>query len=117
MDVVLDAHILTRDQKGNIVVDKTATPITLSIRSDRIAVQSSVRTTGTLFENGTVIDAGNPHGIRFKLQRVSHNEIVPGGNLPYTLRVYDDIDNTLLLDPINVSRSEYLFQNPLLEKS
>lgn len=116
MDVVLDAHILTKDQKGNIVVDKTSLPITLVIRSDRIAVQSSVRT-GTDFVNGTVIEAGNTHGIRFNLQKVSQNQIVANNNFPYTLRVYDDINNKLLSDPINVTRSEYLYKNTLLEKS
>lgn len=112
----MDAHILTKDQKGNVVVDKTSLPITLVIRSDRIAVQSSVRT-GADFANSTVIAAGNSHGIRFNLQKVSQNQIVANHNFPYTLRVYDDISNKLLIDPINITHSEYLFKNTILEKS
>lgn len=44
IDVIFDAHVLTKDRYGVVIVDKKSEPITFSVRSERISVQSKVKT-------------------------------------------------------------------------
>lgn len=118
MDVVFDASILTRDRYGNIVVDKKSAPVTISVRSERISVQTKTKTGDTSFASSSVLEAGNSNGILFNLKKVNKDGIILSENLPYTLRVYDDVNNTLIRGPINVAKNEYLFRDAsLLEVS
>lgn len=118
MDVVLDTHILTKDRLGNTIVDKKSEPITISVRSERISVQSKTKNGESPFASSSVIEAGNPNGVFFSLKKTDRNQVVLSENLPYTLRIYDDIDGTLIRGPINVPKNEYLFRDPsLLQKS
>lgn len=118
IDAVFDAHILTNDRYGKTIVDKKSDPVTISVRADRISVQSKTKGGETPFASSSVIEAGNPNGILFNLRKVSGDEVTLSDSLPYTLRVYDDIDDTLVRDPINVTKNEYLFRDfPLLNKS
>lgn len=117
MDVVFEVHILTKDRYGKVIVDKKSGPITFSVRSERISVQSKMKDGGLPFVSGTVIAAGNSNGVLFNLKKIDKNAIVLSENLPYTLRIYDDIDNTQVRDPINVVKNEYLFRDSLLSKS
>lgn len=118
IDVVFSVHILTKDRYGNVIVDKKSAPVTYSVRSERISVQSKIKNGDSLFTSSSVIEAGNPNGILFNLNKINKDTLVLSENLPYTLRVYDDISNTLVRDPINVSKNEYLFRDSeLLSKS
>jgi hypothetical protein len=52
------------------------------------------------------------------LKKISKNALVASDTSSYTLRVYDDISNVLVHDPINITKSEYLFRDTtLLSKS
>lgn len=118
LDVVFDAHILTKDRYGVTIVDKRSEPITVSVRSERISVLSKTKKGDAPFVSGTVIEAGNPNGLLFNLRKVSGDDVTLSDQLPYTLRVYDDVDNTLVRGPINVNKNEYLFRDDsLLNKS
>lgn len=118
IDIVFEAHIFTRDRYGVVIVDKKSEPVTISVRSDRISVQGKVKNGDLPFTSGSVIEAGNPNGILFNLRKVTGDEVARSDSLPYTLRVYDDIDNTLIRGPINVTKNEYLFRDEsLLNKS
>ncbi len=118
IDAVFDAHILTKDRYGKIIVDKKAEPITISARSTRISVQSKVKSGEKPFEFNSVVEAGNSNGIYFGLKKIDKNEVVLSDSLPYTLRVYDDIDDKLVSSPINVTKNEYLFRDTsILNKS
>lgn len=115
VDAAFDVRILTKDRYGKIIVDKKSSPVTVSVRSDRISIQSKTKTGNNSFASNSVMDAGNPNGILFRLQKINKNQIVLSENLAYTLRVYDDIDNTLVHGPIPVDKNEYLFRDSLLE--
>jgi len=118
IDAVFDVRIMTKDRYGKVIVDKKSAPVTISVRSERISVQAKTKNGELPFTSSSVIEAGNPNGILFNLKKVNKDQIVLSENLPYTLRIYDDIDNTLVRDPINVSKNEYLFRDPsLLQKS
>lgn len=118
MDVVFDARILTKDRYGMVIVDKRSTAVHISVRSERISVQSKVKNGDLPFAFSSVIEAGNPNGILFNLKKINKDAVVLSENLPYTLMVYDDISNVLLRDPINVIKNEYLFRDSaLLSKS
>lgn len=117
-DIVLDAHILTKDTNGNVVVDKTSQSVTISVRYERISVQSQIKTGATDFISSSVITAGNPNGILFNLRKINKANIALSGNVPYILRVYDDISNVLLKGPINIPDNNYIFNDAsLLNKS
>jgi len=118
-NVIFDTHILTRDSAGNTVVDKISDPITFNVRSERISVQAKTKNTGaTDFTSNSVISADNLNGILLNLQKIGKGNTMLLSNFPYTLSVYDDISNTLLRGPINVSNNEYLFNDQtLLNKS
>lgn len=64
LEAKFTATIRTLDRNGNVVVDKVSNTIAVSVRSERISVQSQVTKSGKL-ESGTVIEAGNPDGISF----------------------------------------------------
>lgn len=118
IDVVFDANILTKDRLGTVIVDKKSQPITISVRSERISVLSKIKTGDLPFASSSVIEAGNPNGILFNLKKINKNQIALSDNLPYTLNIYDDISNTLVHDPINVAKNEYLFRDSdLISKS
>lgn len=118
INIVFDARILTRDRYGRIIVDKIADPITVVVRSLRIAVKSKIQVSDLPFSVGSVLNAGNPHGILFNLSKINKNQITLSDNSPYTLRIYDDVANILVKDAINVSTNEYLFQDTgILNKS
>lgn len=114
IDVTFDAHILTKDRYGNIVVNKTSLPRTFTIRSERISVQSKTKNGAAPFVASSVLEAGNTNGIFFNLAKTNQNQVALSANLPYTLRVYDDITGGLLRGPINVVNSDYLFRDPSL---
>jgi hypothetical protein len=114
IDVTFDAHILTKDRYGNAVVNKTSLPVTFTVRSERISVQSKTKNGIAPFVTSSVIEAGNSNGIIFNLAKTNQNQVVLSTNLPYTLRVYDDITNALIRGPINVVNSDYLFRDQTL---
>ncbi len=117
INIVFDARILTKDRYGKIIVDKRADPITLSVRSLHIAVTSNVKI-GDTFSPKSVFDAGSTQGIRFNLNKVNKDQRGLPGASPYVLDIYDDVTNTRVGSPINISQSEYLFTDPqILNKS
>lgn len=111
INVVFDAHILTKDRYGKVVVDKTATPVTFMIRSLRIGIQSKVKSDNLPFASSSVISAGNSNGILFNLSKINKDQASVAENFPYTLNVYDDITNKTILDPINIAKDDYLFRD------
>lgn len=111
INVVFDAHIMTKDRYGNIVVDKTATPVTFMIRSVRIGIESKVKSDNLPFTSGSVISAGNSNGILFNLNKINKDQAALATNFPYTLNVYDDISNKQILDPITITKNDYLFRD------
>lgn len=118
IDVAFDIHILTKDRLGKTIVDKKSDTVNISVRSERISVQGKIKNGSLPFTPGSVMEAGNTNGILFNLKKVNKNQIVLSENLPYTLSVYDDIDNTLLRGPINIGKNEYRFNDTsLLQKS
>lgn len=118
VDGVFDVHILTKDRYGKIIVDKRSAPVTISVRSERISVQSKTKNQDLPFAFSSVIEAGNPNGVLFNLKKINRDGITLSENLPYALSVYDDIDNTLVRGPVNISGNTYLFRDAsLLEKS
>lgn len=111
IDAVFDVHILTKDRYGKIVVDKTSKSVTISVRSERISVQSKTKTGDLTFASSSVVEAGNANGVLFNLKKINKNALVLSENLPYTLRIFDDISDKSVHDPINVTKNEYLFRD------
>lgn len=117
LDATFSAHILTKDSRGNTVVDKKSRAVKVSVRSERISIQSEVKKNGKT-EPSTVIEAGNPDGVTFRMQKVDTSGFAGSEkSFPYVLKVYDDITNALVYDPINISTSEYVFRNNFLNTS
>ena len=112
INVVFDAHILTKDRYGKVAVDKTATPVTFMIRSVRIGIQSKVKSDALPFTASSVVSAGNSNGILFNLSKINKDQTALAENFPYTLNVYDDISNKQILDPISITKNDYLFRDP-----
>jgi hypothetical protein len=82
VDITLEASIVTKDVKGNKVVDVTSDPTLLRIRGDVFSVVSKVKTDSVIdpsdseagYEMSATIEAGNSDtGIHFNFDKKDKN--------------------------------------------
>lgn len=114
-DVTLRASILTRDSKGQIIVDTISNPLVLNIRGDRLSVVSKIKDDNGEYVTSSNIEAGNTLGITFEFDKTDKNNRPIVFAPPYELRISNDITGEEVGKPISIlkaSEQSFVFKNP-----
>jgi hypothetical protein len=104
-DITLRASILTRDSKGQIVVDTVSSPLVLNIRGDRFSVVSKIKDDNGEYVTSSNIEAGNAAGIIFEFDKTDKKNQPIVFAPPYKLRIFNDVTGVEVGNPINIPKA------------